>query len=128
MISDQNRDQRCVESDFFKRIRISVLSLKNRIKDRHLMFDSFIDNNKNQLSLIDNESEAEFLNESFAHERNIKTFDLIEKNRVKLILENDSVSQIMTQETYIDLRINNYRERLFCYLTRIECTLILKND
>ena len=92
------------------------------------MFDSFIDNNENQLSLIDNKSEVEFLNESFAHERNIKTFDLIEKNRVKLIIENNSVSQIVTQEAYIDLRIDDHRERLFCYLIRIECTLILEND
>ena len=128
MISDQSRDQKCAEDDSFMKIRISAFSLKYRIQDRHLMFNFFINNNENQLSLVDNESEAEFLNESFAHERNIKSFNLIKKNRVRLILEDDNVSQIVTQETYIDLKIDDHRKRLFCYLTRIESTLILKND
>ena len=102
MISDQSRDQRYVEDDSSKKIRIFALSLKNRIKSRHLMFNFFIDNNENELSLVNHKSEAEFLNESFANEKNIKTFDLIEKNRVRLILQDDSVSQIVTQEAYID--------------------------
>ena len=128
MIPDQSRDQGCAEGDSFKKIRISALSLENRIQGRHLMFNSSIDNNENQLSLVDNGSEAEFLNESFAHERNIKPFDLAKKDRVRLILGDDSASQIVTQGAYIDLRIGEHRERLFCYLARIESTLILRND
>lgn len=89
------------------------------------MFGSYIDNNENQSSLVDNGSEIEPLNESFAHERGIKIHELNNKDRVRLILGDGTPSQILSKGVYVDLKIGDHREKLFCYVANMDCTLIL---
>ena len=93
------------------------------------MFSSIIDDNENHSSLIDNESETEILNESFAQEKKLEMITLKKQNRVRLVLDNDSSSQILKKAAIIDLKIEDHQKELFCYLTKIEnYTLILKDD
>jgi hypothetical protein len=92
------------------------------------MFASQINNHDNTSSLIDNENENEFLNESFAHEKKIEMIELDEKNRVELILRSEISSQILNRESYIDLNVEEHHERLFCYIAQLECALILENE
>jgi hypothetical protein len=92
------------------------------------VFRTYIDNNENDSSLVENGSEAEFLNESFAHEKSIETFELNKKDRVELILGDGTASQIIDKRVYIDLTINEHRERLFCYVAKLECVLILRDE
>lgn len=89
--------------------KVFTLSIENRVEGKQLMFNFYINNNENQSLLADNESEAEFLNESFAHEKGIETFELTDKDRVNLIFENGTASQILNREAYIDLRIEKHR-------------------
>ena len=90
------------------------------------MFSSIINDNENHSSLIDNESEAEILNESFAQEKKLEMITLKKQNRVKFVLNDDSSSQILKKAAIIDLKIEDHQKKLFCYLTKIEnCTLIL---
>lgn len=90
------------------------------------MFSSIIDGNENSLSLIDNGSETEILNESFAQQKKLEIVKLKKKDRVRLVLGDGSSSQILKRAATIDLRIGDHREGLFCYLGKIEdCTLIL---
>lgn len=104
------------------------MSINNKIKGKHLMFAFQIDNHDNTSSLIDNESEAEFLNESFAHEKKIEIIELDEKDRIELILRNEIFSQILNRESYVDVNIEEHRERLFCYIAQLECALILEDE
>lgn len=117
-------NQKCEENEFIKKIKIFILSFDDRIKDKYLMFKSYIDKNKNQSSLINNENESEFLNESFAQKWNIETFKFAHENRVNLILKNDISFQVLTRETHVNLLIEKYRKRLFCYITQLKCDLI----
>ncbi len=67
-ISSENRKSLIIIEEVnvsYRKIRISILSMK-KIENKNLMFRSYIDNNENQSLLDDNESEDEFLNESFA--------------------------------------------------------------
>ena len=92
LIAERSRAQGYIGNVSYRKIRISTLAVK-KVEGKHLMFRSYIDNNENQSSLVDNGSEAEFLNESFAHEKGIKTFELAGKYRVELILGRwDSIS------------------------------------
>lgn len=107
---------------------MSILFIENKIENKHLMFRLYIDNNESQLSLIDNKSESEFLNESFVHKWNIEIFELAHEDRVKLILEDDTLSQTLTHEIHVNLQIREHREKLFCYVVKLECDLILENN
>ena len=90
------------------------------------MFSSTIDGNENHSSLIDNGSEAEILNESFAQEKKLGIITLKKQDRVRLVLGDGSSSQILKKAAIIDLKIGDHQEELFCYLAKIEnCTLIL---
>ena len=68
---------------------MSILFL-NKIVNKHLMFNFFINNNKNQFSLIDNENEIEILNESFAREKKFNITKIKKQNRMKFILNDKS--------------------------------------
>ena len=93
------------------------------------MFNSIINDNENHSSLIDNESEVEILNESFAQKKKIEMITLKKQNKIKLVLNNGSSSQILKKTAIIDLKIEDHQKKLFCYLTKIEnCILILKDD
>ncbi len=105
-----------------------ILSFHDKVKNKHLMFKSYVNNNENQSSLINNENESEFLNESFEQKWNIETFELAHENRVNLILEDDISSEMLTREAHVNLLIEEHRERLFCYITQLKCDLILRND
>ena len=54
------------------------------------MFNFFINNNKNQFSLIDNENEIKILNESFAREKKFNITKIKKQNRMKFILNDES--------------------------------------
>lgn len=71
------------------------------------MFASQIDNHDNTSSLVDNGSEAEFLNESFAHEKKIEMIELDEKDRVELILGDGTPSQILEAGKYSAVNSSN---------------------
>ena len=125
MILDQSRDQGWMKNDHIREIKVSVLSA-NRTVGKHLVFSSIIDGNENNLSLIDNGSEAEILNESFAQERKLKIVKLKRQERVRLVLGDGSTSQLLKEAAIIKLKIGEHEESLFCYLAKIEgCTLIL---
>lgn len=125
MILDQSRDQGSIKNDHIRSIRVSVLSA-SRVVGEHLIFNSIIDNNENSLSLIDNGSEAEILNESFAREKKLKIVKLKKQERVKLVLGDGSTSQTLKRAATIELKIGDHKEKLFCYLARVDgFTLIL---
>lgn len=92
------------------------------------MFNSSIDNNENNLSLIDNGNEFEIINESFAHEKKLKITELDKRDRIRLILGDGTRSQIIKKTATIDLKIGDHQEKLKCYLAKIEdCTLLLED-
>ena len=127
MILDQSRDQGSIKNDHIRSIRVSVLSA-SRVVGEHLIFNSIINNNENSLFLIDNGSEAEILNESFAREKKLKIIKLKKQKRVKLVLRDEFIFQTLKRAATIELKIGNHKEKLFCYLTRVDdFTLILRD-
>ena len=100
----------------------------SRIVNEHLIFNFIIDNNENNLFLIDNENEIEILNESFAREKKLKIVKLKKQKRVKLMLKNGFTFQTLKRTAIIELKIENHKKKLFCYLTKVDgFTFILKN-
>lgn len=90
------------------------------------MFNSSIDNNENELSLIDNGSEIEIVNESFAREKKLQLISLKRRDQVNLILGDGTRSQILKKAVIINLDIGSQKEELKCYVGKIEdCTLLL---
>lgn len=50
------------------------------------------------------------------------------QNKIRLMLNNNSILQILKKLTIIVLKIGNYQEKFFGYLAKIEdCTLILED-
>lgn len=93
------------------------------------MFNFFINNNENNFSLIDNENEIEILNESFARKKKFKIIKLNKQNKIKFVLKNDINFQILKKTAIVDLKIENHKKKLTCYLIKIKnCIFILKNE
>ena len=82
MILDQSRDQESDEDDSLKEMKIFYHairdSLVSKIKRKHFVIKISIIENKN-LFLIDNENKIEFINELFAHSKELKLINLQKK-------------------------------------------------
>lgn len=79
--------------------------------------------------MIDNESEAQILHESFARTLKLETIGLKKKNRVRLELGDGKVHQIIKKAVIVPMKLEDHEEKLFCYLTNIEDhTLIMKDE
>jgi hypothetical protein len=110
---------------FNNAVRDLLISKKKR---KHLVIKIRINENNN-LSLVDNESEIELINESFAQLNNIRLINLEKKNRIKLTLNDDEIAQILDKAVKVKVRTERHRERLFCYVAKFNTyVLILKND
>ncbi len=102
--------------------------LISKRKKKHLVIKIRINENNN-FSLVDNESEIEFINESFAQLNNIRLINLEKKNRIKLTLNDDEVAQILDKAVKVKVRTERHRKRFFCYVTKLNTyVLILEND
>ena len=76
--------------------------------------------------LIDNESEAELINEFFVRANKISSFKL--KKPINLTLRNDKVVQKLTKKAFVDIIIEDHMEQLVCYLIKLNVyTIILGN-
>jgi hypothetical protein len=117
IILDQNRDQESSENDLLKEVKIFSHAIRDllisRIKKKHFVIKINIIENKN-LSLIDNESEIELINETFAQFNNLKLINLKKKNRIRLMLSDEKVVQILNKTTKVKIKTENHRERFFC--------------
>ncbi len=101
--------------------------LISKRKRKHLVIKIRINEN-NSLSFVDNESEIELISESFAQLNNIRLINLEKKNRIKLILSDDEIAQILDKAVEVKVRTERHRERLFCYVAKLNTyALILKN-
>jgi hypothetical protein len=102
--------------------------LTSKVKKKHFVIKINITKNKN-LSLIDNESEIEFINETFAQFNNLKLINLRKKNKIKLMLSDEKIAQILNKTTKVKIKTKSHRERLFCYVTKLNTyVFILKNE
>jgi hypothetical protein len=80
--------------------------------EKHLVIRIKINENRS-LSLIDNENEVELINESFAQQNNLKLISLKKKHRIKLILSDDEVAQVLNKATKMKVKIEKHREDYF---------------
>ena len=100
----------------------------SRVVGEYLIFNFIIDNNENNLFLIDNESEAKILNESFARKKKFKIVKLKKQKRIILILRNEFIFQTLKRAAIIELKIKDLKKKLFCYLTKVDgFTFILRD-
>jgi DNA-binding TFAR19-related protein (PDSD5 family) len=132
MILDQSRDQESYKNDSLREMRVFShaiqSSLTSKIKKKHFVIRISIAENKS-LSLIDNESEVELINESFAHSKELKLINLQKKDRIKLMLDDEEIAQILNKAIKVRVRTKNHQERLFCYVAKLNTyVLILEDD
>ena len=76
--------------------------------------------------LIDNDSEAELIDESFAHSNKISTFQL--KKLIQLILGNGKVVQRLTKGCLMDVVIGNHHGQILCYLAKSDVYIVILSD
>ena len=68
--------------------------------------------------LVDNGSEAELIDESFARIHKLNTFKLDKK--VKLTLGNGEVVQLLTKAALIEIKIGDHDEQVRCYIEKLD--------
>ncbi len=78
--------------------------------------------------MIDNESEAQILHESFARKMKLEIIELKKKDRVRLELEDEKVHQIIKTIVIVSMRIEDHEKKLFCYLVDIENHILIVKD
>ncbi len=102
--------------------------LISKIKEKHLVIRISITENKS-LFLIDNESEIELINETFAQFNKLKLINLKKKERIRLMLSDEEVAQILNKAVKVEVKTRNHREQLFCYVAKLNTyALILRNE
>ncbi len=132
MILDQNRDQESDKDDSLREMRVFSHAIRDslisKIKRKHFVIRISIAENKS-LSLIDNESEVELIRESFAHLKGLELINLQKKDRVKLMLNDEEIAQILDKAVEVRVRTRSHQERLFCYVAKLNTyVLILEDD
>ena len=97
-----------------------------KVDGKHLIFKTSIAKVKTRL-LVDNENEAEFIDEFFMRANKIPSFKL--KKLINLILRNRKVVQKLTKGALVNIIIGDYMEELVCYLANLNIyTIILGNN
>ena len=103
-----------------KTVRVSscaVLDTEKKIEGKHLVFKTSIAGIKTRL-LVDNGSEAELIDESFARVNNLNTSKL--ETGVKLTLGNGEVAQLLTRTALVDVKIGDHQEQVLCYVAKLD--------
>ena len=84
-------------------------------------------NNKQVKTLLNNESEANLIDNTLAHKSEVTTFKF--EQFISLHLKNRRKYQTFTKTILINLQIENYHEQaLFYFIDLTEYKLILKNN
>ena len=84
-------------------------------------------NNKQVKTLLDNENEADLINNTLACKFEVITFEL--EQFILLHFRNRKKYQTLTKTILMNLQIKNHHEQAFFYLTDLaEYKLILKNN
>ena len=84
-------------------------------------------NNKQVRTLLNNESEADLINNILACKSEVTTFKF--KQSIFLHFKNERKYQILTETALMNLQIENYHEQVFLYLADLaEYKLILRNN
>ena len=76
--------------------------------------------------LINNGSEAELIDKSFARTQKIETFKLAK--RIKLTLGNGKVVQWLERGCLIDVHIGDHHEQIFCYVASLDVYTMVLGD
>ena len=111
-----------------KWVRISVCAIQNnvaKIKGKHLVFKTSIAGTHTRL-LIDNGSEAELIDKSFARSNKINTFQL--EKPIQLMLGNGKVVQHLTKGCLVDIEINNHKDQILFYLAKLDVYTVIFGD
>ena len=84
-------------------------------------------NNKQVRTLLDNESEADLIDNTLAHKSEVITFKL--EQSIFLHFRNERKYQTLTKTILMNLQIKNHHEQALLYLADLaEYKLILKNN
>ena len=94
----------------------------SKVESKHLIFKTSIAEIKTCL-LVDNRSEAEFIDESFVHTNKIPSFKL--EKPINLILGNSKVVQKITKKALVNIIIRDHIEQLVCYLAKLDVYIII---
>ena len=111
-----------------KTVRVSscaVLDTEKKIEGKHLVFKTSIAGIITRL-LVDNGSEAELIDESFARINKLNTSKL--ETGVKLTLGNGQVAQLLTRTALVDVKIGDHQEKVLCYVAKLDVYAIILGD
>ena len=111
-----------------KRVRISTCALQNKvvkIKGKHLVFKTSIAGIHTCL-LIDNSSEAKLIDKSFVRSNKISTFQL--EKPIQLTLGNNEVVQHLTRGCLVNLKIEDHKDQILCYLAKLDVYIVILGD
>ena len=111
-----------------KGIRISTCAIQNnvvKIEGKYLVFKSSIAEIHICL-LIDNGSEAELINKSFACSNKISTFQL--EKPIQLTIGNSKVVQHLIKRCLVDVEIRDYKDQILYYLTKLDVYTVIFSD
>ena len=117
-----------INREIGKIVRVIICAMRNnmlKIKSKYLIFKTSIAGVKTCL-LIDNRSEAEFMDEFFVCANKTLTFEL--ENLFDFIFRNSKIVEQSTKEILINIIIRNHIERIVYYLAKLNMyTVILGN-
>ena len=103
----------------------AVLDTEKKIESKHLVIKTIIAGIKTRL-LVDNRSEAELIDESFARVNKLNTSKL--ETGVKLTLGNGEVAQLLTRTALADVKIGDHQEQVLCYVAKLDEYAIILGD
>ena len=96
-----------------------------KVEGKHLVFKTSLARINTRL-LIDNDSEAELIDKSFAYSNKISTFQL--KKPIQLMLGNGKMVQRLTKGCLVNVEIGDHKDQILCYLAKLDVyTIILGN-
>ena len=96
-----------------------------KIKSKHLIFKTSIAEMKTHL-LVDNGSEAELIDEFFAHINKLSIFKL--EKCINIMLGNGKVVQKLIKETFDDVIIVDHSKQVFCYLAKLNAYIVILSN
>ena len=111
-----------------KQIKISTCAIQNnmaKVKGKHLVFKTSIARIHTCL-VIDNGSEAELIDKSFARSNKISTFQL--EKLIQLTLRNDEVVQRLIMRCLVNVEIGDHKDQIFCYLAKLNVYTVILDD
>ena len=96
-----------------------------KVKGKHLVFKTSIAGIHTCL-LINNNSEAELIDKSFACLNKISTFQL--EKPIQLMLGNGKVVQHLIKRCLVDVVIGDHHEQILCYLAKLDVYTVILSD